>query len=153
VLRDCPKDLRIGRCYLPLDWLQAHGLKPDHLLNPENSARARPLLFELLQIALGHFREAQRYLLAIPPTQGRLRLACLWPILIGLATIRLLAQNENWLDPAKPSKITRGEVKTMMLLSLPAVGSDTLVTMWIQKLIRDIEKIITRKDAKAPRTE
>src|SRR6185369_9464339 len=53
VLRDCPKDLRIGRCYLPLDWLQAHGLKPEDLLRPENSTRARPLLYELIQIALG----------------------------------------------------------------------------------------------------
>ena len=29
VLRDVPKDLRIGRCYLPLDELTAAGVKPE----------------------------------------------------------------------------------------------------------------------------
>jgi farnesyl-diphosphate farnesyltransferase len=140
VLRDCPKDLRIGRCYLPREMLSAAGLSPEELLKPENAARARPVLCELLRVALGHFREAERYLLAIPPRCGRLRLACLWPVLIGLATLQRQAENKDWLDPQKVSKVSRGYVKRTLALSLPAVGSDTLVRGWIDGMIADVEK-------------
>jgi farnesyl-diphosphate farnesyltransferase len=140
VLRDCAKDLRIGRCYLPLELLQNAGLAPADLLNPDSSARARPVLGILLRVALEHFREAKRYTLTIPPSYGRLRLGCLWPVLIGLETLIALAGNERWLDPARASKITRRQVYRIMGLSLPAVGSDTIVASWIESRIAKLEK-------------
>ncbi len=140
VLRDTPKDLRIGRCYFPRDLLRAHGLEPRDLLDPANSARARAALKELIVPALEHFREARRYLTAIPARCTRLRLACLWPILIGLPTLEKLGRNPGWLDPAKPSKITRGQVKRTLALSLPAVGSNELISWWIEKKIRSVER-------------
>ena len=139
VLRDCPRDLRIGRCYLPLERLRAHKLTPEDLLKAENSARARPVLVEMLRITLGHYREAQRYLLAIPPPCSRLRLACLWPIMIGLATLKKLAANPVWLDPAKPTMVSRAYVYKTMAISLPAVGSDKIVRGWISRLLIGVE--------------
>ena len=44
VLRDVPKDLRIGRCYLPLEQLERAGVSPDELLEPKTGPRARPVL-------------------------------------------------------------------------------------------------------------
>ncbi len=140
VLRDCAKDLRSGRCYLPADKLAALGLRPEDLLQPENAARARPLLVELLRAALDHYRAAAEYLLAIPPSCGRQRLACLWPVLIGLETLKLLAANGAWLHPARPSKVTRGYVYRSLTISLPAVGSDTLVRAWIDRLVQACEE-------------
>lgn len=139
VLRDCPNDLRIGRCYLPRDMLAAAGLTPEELLKPESAVRARPVLCDLLRVALGHYREAARYTLAIPRRCGRLRLACLWPVLIGLATLRKQVENKDWLDPQKVSKVSRGYVKRTLALSLPAVGSNTLVRTWMEKMIEDME--------------
>ena len=140
VLRDVPKDLRIGRCYFPEDMLAAHGLKPRDLLDPKNSARVRPVLVELAGVALDHFDEARRYLLAIPTRCPRLRLGCLWPILIGLATLEKLGQNADWLNPSKPSKISRGSVKRTLALSLPAVGSNRLLSWWIEKKMDAVRK-------------
>jgi phytoene/squalene synthetase len=34
ILRDLPKDLQAGRCYLPLDELAGAGLTPADLLDP-----------------------------------------------------------------------------------------------------------------------
>jgi farnesyl-diphosphate farnesyltransferase len=73
VLRDCGKDLRIGRCYLPVEMLDRFGLTPQDLLDPANSSRAQPLLFELVRLTLDHFREAVEYTLAIPAFSVRLR--------------------------------------------------------------------------------
>ncbi|HYG77135.1 MAG TPA: phytoene/squalene synthase family protein [Planctomycetota bacterium] len=138
VLRDCAKDLRIGRCYLPLELLTPAGVAPEDLLKPENAARAQPVLRTLLGVALDHFAAAEDYILAIPPRCGRLRLACLWPVLIGLATLQKLAANPDWLNPDRPSKVSRSSVKRTLALSLPAVGSDTLVRMWIDHLMKSV---------------
>ncbi|NML32457.1 phytoene/squalene synthase family protein [Paraburkholderia antibiotica] len=139
VLRDCGKDLRIGRCYLPQSMLDQHGLSAQDLLQPANSMRARPLLVKLLRHTLDHFRAALDYTLAIPAGAVRLRLACLWPILIGLETLLLLADNDAWLDPAKVSKVTRNTVYRIIASSLLLVPSNALVRNAIEKRLRLIE--------------
>jgi farnesyl-diphosphate farnesyltransferase len=131
--------LRIGRCYLPQTLLDRHGLSPQDLLLPANSLRARPLMIELLRTTLDHFREALDYTLAIPAYSVRLRLACLWPILIGLETLLLLVDNKAWLDPQKVSKVRRNTVYRIIASSLLLVGSNALVRQSIEQRIRQIE--------------
>jgi farnesyl-diphosphate farnesyltransferase len=139
VLRDCGKDLRIGRCYLPTELLDRHGLSSADLLDPANSRRARPMLAEGVRVALDHFREAIAYTLAIPRTAVRLRLACIWPILIGLETLLLLVDNDAWLDPARVSKVPRGKVYQVLAGSLPCVMVDTALRGWMEGLVTRIE--------------
>jgi farnesyl-diphosphate farnesyltransferase len=121
VLRDCGKDLRIGRCYLPATMLARFGLTKDLLLT-DTSLPARPLLFELVMESLDHFCEAIEYTLALPAFSIRLRLACLWPVLIGLETLLLLVCNDDWLDPSKISKIRRNDVYQIIAFSVPLVA-------------------------------
>lgn len=139
VLRDCGKDLRIGRCYLPLEVLHRHGLTPQDLLDPTNSQRAQPMCAELIRFALGHFQEAIAYTFALPRTAIRLRLACLWPILIGLETLALLAENPAWLDPARVSKVDRNTVYRVLWRSTALVMSDTALRSWMNRLVARIE--------------
>jgi farnesyl-diphosphate farnesyltransferase len=139
VLRDCAKDLRIGRCYLPATMLDRFGLTPQDLLLPATSLRARPLLFELVRKTLDHFREAVEYMLAIPASSVRLRLACVWPILIGLETLLLLVNNDDWLDPAKISKVQRSKVYRMIASSIPLVVSNGLLRSSVERLTGRIE--------------
>ena len=139
VLRDVPRDLRMGRCYLPLGDLASVGLSPADLLDPGNSACARAVLFPWIRTALEHFEAAEAYLLATPRQCARLRLAALWPILLGLATLERLSRNDSWLDPAHPSRVRRWWVYRMMARSLIAVPSDTLLRLWIGGLRRRVE--------------
>ena len=44
ILRDIPEDLRFGRCQIPRQELDKHGMKPDDLLTPNNIEKFRPLL-------------------------------------------------------------------------------------------------------------
>jgi farnesyl-diphosphate farnesyltransferase len=142
VLRDIPRDLRNGRCYLPADELKAAGLAPDDLLDPANESRARAVLVPWMQTALGHFQAAEEYLTAIPRRSIRLRLACLWPLLLGLATLARLARGGKWLDPDTTTKVSRRWVYRMMLFSLPAACSNTLLRLWIRRLRRQVERSI-----------
>ena len=139
VLRDVPADLRAGRCYLPSDWLAAEGLRPADLLDPDNAARARPVLARGIRAALERYRDAETYALAVPRRCVRLRLAVLWPALMGLATLALLAGNDRWLDPSRPSKVTRAWVYRTMALSLITVTSNSALRLWFRRLRAQVE--------------
>ncbi|PKB78999.1 MAG: hypothetical protein BZY88_15590 [SAR202 cluster bacterium Io17-Chloro-G9] len=139
VLRDVPRDLMIGRCYLPGEDLAGSGLTPEDLLDPANAARARAVLVTWTETALGHFECAQDYLLAIPRRCVRLRLAVLWPLLLGLGTLARLVRNEDWLAPGSLSKVSRRWVYWMMVRSIPAALSDTLLRGWIGSLRRQVK--------------
>ncbi|MCC6356819.1 MAG: squalene/phytoene synthase family protein [Verrucomicrobiae bacterium] len=124
ILRDLPKDLRIGRCYVPRQALAQAGLRPEDLLSPGTEARFRALYHAYLDRTLDHLGCGQRYTLSIPPSLWRLRLACAWPILIGLKTISLLRENRHALDPARRIKISRGHVYGIIVRSLLVCRND-----------------------------
>jgi farnesyl-diphosphate farnesyltransferase len=123
VLRDVPRDLRQGRCYLPRQELARLGLEPADLLDPSRAEAARPLLTAWLHAALDHYEAGWQYTFAIPKREARMRLACAWPLLIGLRTLDLLAASPNWLDPAVTIKVPRVRVYGLMVHSLGTVWS------------------------------
>jgi farnesyl-diphosphate farnesyltransferase len=123
VLRDIPRDLRQGRCYLPSRDLALLGLEPRDLLDPAAGRTLRPLLVDLLNVALDHYEAGWQYTFAIPRAETRMRLACAWPLLIGLRTLDLLARTPNWLDPAVVLKVPRLRVYGMLARSLGTVWS------------------------------
>jgi farnesyl-diphosphate farnesyltransferase len=117
VLRDVPRDLRNGRCYLPRQTLAARGLAPEDLLSPAAMTRLRPLYDKWLTQAEEHLTAGWQYINALPSGQFRLRLGCAWPILIGARTLRLLRQG-NILDDNRRFKISRSELYALMARSL-----------------------------------
>ena len=116
VLRDIPKDLRIGRCYLPVK-------DPKALLDPRSFESVRPLYTRWLDTAIEHLDAGWHYTLRIRRSETRLRLACIWPIWIGLMTIARL-RTGNPLDPVQRIKISRREVYGVMARSFLMCRSD-----------------------------
>ncbi len=110
ILRDLPADLRLGRCYLPEEKLAELGLNPPGLLQPTSEPRLRPLTKFYLAQAREHLLAGWSYTNALPRRSVRVRLACAWPILIGLQTLQRLGRG-NMLEPQPPVKITRREVR------------------------------------------
>lgn len=124
VLRDVPGDLRHGRCYLPARELTALGLAPSDLLDPTRSPAARPLLRRLLAVALDHYDAAWQYTLAIPRGEWRMRLACAWPLMIGLETVAAVAAHPDPIAATPPVKISRARVRSILARSLVVVWSN-----------------------------
>jgi farnesyl-diphosphate farnesyltransferase len=124
VLRDLPRDLRIGRCYLPGRELTPLGLVPADLLDPGAAPRVRPLYDRILRLALDHYEVGWRYTLAIPAAEVRMRLACAWPLLIGLGTLELLARSPDILDPDRRIKLSRAAVRGILARSALLVWSN-----------------------------
>jgi farnesyl-diphosphate farnesyltransferase len=127
VIRDAAADLQQGRCYVPRELLARHQLAPGDLRDPRARVRARPLLDELRRQALGHVDAAFPYVMAIPRREPRLRLAALWPLWIGLATLERLAASDDPLDPAHPVKVTRAQVYRILVESSVAIAVDPLL--------------------------
>jgi len=125
ILRDLPKDLRNGRCYLPMEKLLEAGLTPEDLLQPVNECKLRPLYNHYLDAAESHLAAGWKYTNIIPRGQMRVRLACAWPVLIGAKTISCLRDGKV-LDPLRRLKITRGQVRGIIwrsVLSHPFPGA------------------------------
>lgn len=117
ILRDVPRDLRMGRCYLPLDQLRGNGLAPADLLHSSNEARARRIYNEWLETAQAHLDAGWEYTNALPRGCIRVRLACAWPLLIGARTLRLL-RTGSFLDAARRIKVSRAEVRGVLWRSV-----------------------------------
>jgi farnesyl-diphosphate farnesyltransferase len=124
VLRDLPRDLAAGRCYLPRADLAPLGLAPGDLRDPAAEARVRPLVVALADDAAARLDDGLAYTLATPRAEWRLRLATAWPLLLGLGTLARLRRAPALLDPAVVVKVPRPEVRRVLLRSLAVVGSD-----------------------------
>ncbi|PWU13593.1 MAG: hypothetical protein C5B50_18875 [Verrucomicrobia bacterium] len=117
ILRDLARDLRQGRCYLPAETLAGMNLLPEDLLKPDTEPRLRPLFNHYMDRAEEHLRAGWRYTNTLPARCVRVRLACAWPILIGMETIQLL-RHGNVLGAAKPIKVSRSRVKGLIARSV-----------------------------------
>lgn len=142
ILRDVPKDLRMGRCYLPKSELEKVGLRPDDLRDAADDGRSRPILAWGIHRTLEHFGAAERYILAIPRRNLRLRLATLWPVLTGLGTLAELAASDDWLNPDIRIKIPRRTVYGIIALSLLCGSSNVLSRLMIRRIRRRVEQSI-----------
>jgi farnesyl-diphosphate farnesyltransferase len=138
VLRDLAQDLRTGRCYLPRKDLAAAGLTPTDLLDPAAIARLRPVLREFLALTLANYEDAWAYTRAIPRREWRVRLACAWPMLIGLRTLERIGRAPHLLDPRVTVKISRPAVYGILLSSAMRVWSNTALHWLVQAARRRV---------------
>jgi farnesyl-diphosphate farnesyltransferase len=119
ILRDLPADLKKGRCYLPMEKLERHKLSAQTMLSPVTETKFLPLFHEYLDKAQEHLQAGWDYTNALPFSQLRVRLACAWPILIGMKTIEKL-RTANVMELKQCVKIPRGDVRGVMVRSILA---------------------------------
>ncbi|MBN1569327.1 MAG: squalene/phytoene synthase family protein [Acidobacteria bacterium] len=117
ILRDLPDDLRQGRCYIPIERLSKHGLRPQDLLDADKIGSFRKLYDGYLKQTEEHLASGWRYTTSLPFREMRLRLACAWPLLIGLETVRELYHG-NILDGHYHVRIPQSDTRWLILRSL-----------------------------------
>lgn len=117
ILKDVAQDLQKGRCYIPELMLSDVGLKPRDLLDRHNVLRVRPVISRLARLAVDHLDQGWLYTMAIPRSEMRLRLSCMWPILSAGESLKLVLSSPNLLNPAIKVKIPRSKVYQIMALT------------------------------------
>ncbi|TFH09482.1 MAG: squalene/phytoene synthase family protein [Nitrosomonadales bacterium] len=134
IVKDVAKDLRRGRCYIPISLLKTAGLTTDDILQPESWSSFQPILNQLIQQAMDYLDQGWKYTMAIPQSEIRLRLACMWPILFGGETLKLVKNSPSLLNPDQQVKITRGCVYRIIGLTAITGGSSFVGTTYWKKL-------------------
>ena len=122
ILRDISDDLRQGRCYLPQDALSQSGLAPKDLTalsTDKTRQKIVPLFQRYAQKANQLLMDGWEYTNQLPRCWVRVRLACAWPVLIGLKTLKALPLDDP-LNPSRRAKISRQSVKTIIAKTLLA---------------------------------
>lgn len=149
VLRDIPGDLRDGRCYLPRTELEQIGLTPADLNEPENHEQLRPLMVRWLQANLDDYRASQDYVLRLPGRCWRLRLAALWPWVLGLKTIQKLASS-SWLAPQKV-KVARSEVYRMLAVTALLAPWTPALRRYMNWTFARAQKAVKSQEIRSPK--
>lgn len=137
ILRDLPRDLRIGRCYFPSAELAAHGLKPQDLLDKNNSKKFEPIKQKWIAWGRAKLCSAFTYYHALPKTQLRHRAAVAWPILWAADTLNKLAAETNLLDEKRRVKIPRSRIYATMALTPTIWISNRLFNQWLSHKLQN----------------
>lgn len=136
ILRDLPKDLRIGRCYFPRIDLEKAGLTAADLLDPANSARFEPVKRKWIAWGLNHLKSGKKYFPQLPKNQPGQRAAVAWPILWTADSFLKVYKEPDILNPAKRVKIPRAVIYGTIFLTPLLLASNTLFCRWLDKKLR-----------------
>lgn len=128
IVKDIARDLRNGRCYVPEPLLQEAGLQPADLLNEDSLPKFRPVLNRLIRLAVEHLDEGWKYTMAIPASEIRQRLACMWPILLAGETLKRVAIAPGLLNPAVNVKAPRNTVYRVMAITILTGANKSVAT-------------------------
>ncbi|MEM9481711.1 MAG: squalene/phytoene synthase family protein [Verrucomicrobiota bacterium] len=101
IIRDCPKDLATGRCYLPVG----------DSVNAMEGQDFQPHLNSALKTSSKHLQAGMRYVEAT--NNLRLRFAAALPLALALKTSKAL-KAADWATLEKGVKVSRPEVKALM---------------------------------------
>lgn len=134
ILKDIGRDLHRGRCYVPELLLSAAGLKPTDLLDERNLPKFRPVLRQLIKLAMQHLDQGWIYTISIPDSEIRQRLACMWPILLAGETLKRVAASPSILNPEVNVKAPRTTVYRVMALTILSGANGYVATTYWNRL-------------------
>ena len=120
ILRDLPRDLRRGRCYLPNEQLKNVGVTPKELLYPNTLLRVRPYFRECIKVSRQYLHCGEKYAQGFPGYAVRQKWVVLTPMNLGFQTLQLLEHSNDWLKPEVVHKVGRVQVYETMFSSIAA---------------------------------
>ena len=128
ILKDIAADAeQENAIYVPESTLVAHGSSQATLLDPSRVAENRAAVGEFIGLAWTDLDTAFEYLLILPRRALAIRAFCVLPLLFAYATLRELTRTDAMLRPGGNVKISRHEVKSLMVAGLGALLSNTLL--------------------------
>lgn len=127
ILRDIPHDLQNNRCYIPLDLLHHAEINTDNL--SQHPERLEPVVEQLQQRLITYLQHGWLYMASLKPM--RLRFASAVTVLFAFATLDKL-RDKKYLTQKAPTKISRLQLRYLMLLAAIGVVSTRLFTFLLR---------------------
>ena len=122
--------------YIPASDLAAQGSGHETLLSPSHVEKNHRAVVRFIELARTDLDEALEYILLIPRRAVAIRAFCVLPLLFAYATLRDLAGSRAMLTPGGQVKISRGEVKSLMVVGLLALVSNTALRGLVRRVKR-----------------
>ncbi len=136
ILKDIAWDaVHENSIYVPAADLDAKGSSHQLLLDPARLSQNLAALGSLMDLARSDLDEALAYLLTVPKRAVSIRLFCILPLLFAYATLRELNNSSAMLQPGGSVKISRQEVKLLIMSGCIAVFSNRGIA-WLVDLVR-----------------
>ena len=125
ILKDVATDAeQENSIYIPERLLIEHGGSHAAILVGEGAANTQAAMASLVTLAWEDLEHAKDYLLLIPRRAVSIRLFCVLPLLFAYATLRDLTRVPSAMARRQVVKISRAEVKSLIVLSIAGVMSN-----------------------------
>jgi farnesyl-diphosphate farnesyltransferase len=136
ILKDVAQDAeRENSIYIPEHALRAHGSGHATILSPAHLRANRAALASLVKLAWADLDDALGYFLLLPRRAVAIRLFCALPLLFAYATMRDLTRSTAMLVAGGGVKISKAEVKSLLVAGPLLVGSNRGVR-WLVERVR-----------------
>lgn len=137
IIKDIPWDIeRENAAFIPEDILLRTGGSHQTILLPEKREQNREGLNALTKLAREDLYKSLEYFDALPKTAVKIRLFCLLPILFAFATLREIDRSTAMLQSDGAVKITRDEVRALMMVGPVAALSNALTHRLVARINR-----------------
>lgn len=137
IIKDIREDFGRNTSFIPKEIYDSLGIQVQDILQvrPETLG---PMILQIAHKALNHLRDAKDYTLLIPRLDLRIRLFCLWPLFLALATLQRVVEVEPLSE--NRVKISRAEVKDIIAKATKAAWSNKQ----INQLFNHYEELILK---------
>jgi farnesyl-diphosphate farnesyltransferase len=137
ILKDVAADAEHeNSVYVPEDLLRAHGSSHATILDPSYEVANHAAITTLVTRAWKNLDEARDYLLHVPRRALGVRLFCILPLLYAYATLRELTASRAMLRRGGNVKISRREVRALMIAGMIVAPSNAGVSMLVSRVRR-----------------
>ncbi|GAC1441445.1 MAG: phytoene/squalene synthase family protein [Vulcanimicrobiaceae bacterium] len=142
ILKDIAWDIEHeNAAFVPEDLFRARGSSHKSLLDGGLRAQNREALVALVALAKDDLRASIAYINDIPRLAIQIRLFCLLPVLFAAATLREIETSSAMLQSGGGVKISRGEVRSLILAGSLSTISNTCTRWLVSKTSRQRFKL------------
>jgi farnesyl-diphosphate farnesyltransferase len=137
ILKDVAVDAeKENSIYVPEELLRAHGSSHATILDPKYETANHAAIASLITLAWKNLDDARDYLLHVPRRALAVRLFCILPLLYAYATLRELTGSRAMLKPGGNVKISRREVRALMVAGMLAAPTNVGVSLLVSRVRR-----------------
>jgi farnesyl-diphosphate farnesyltransferase len=145
ILKDVATDAeQENSIYIPEQLLVEHGGSHAAILAGAQPAKTQAAMASLVALAWEDLEHAKDYLLLIPRRAVSIRLFCVLPLLFAYATLRDLTRVPAAMARRRIVKISRAEVKSLIVLSVAGVMSNRALAWLADRASRRPVRLVPR---------
>ncbi len=120
--------------YIPANDLKAEGSSHETLLSPQHLEHNHKAVVRFIELARTDLDDALEYILLIPRRAFAIRAFCVLPLLFAYATLRDLSRSRAMLTSGGTVKISRREVKSLMIAGVLSLVSNFALRRLVRRV-------------------